>query len=339
MRVAILPVEPPQRHLTFMKPSLRYPRAAFTEFAPMTMYDLHCHSHCSDGELSPRALVARAAARGVRVLALSDHDSLAGLAEAQAAAKEHGLTLVPAVEISVAYQTLEIHIVGLGVDTAHPRLNAGLQAQQLRRWRRMEAMAAKLEKDGVPAILSTLRERFPQAAPTRSHVAQLLVERGLVRDQERAFARYLGRKGSAYVPAEWCSLAEGVQWIREAGGVPVLAHPGRYGLSGSALERLLDEFVAAGGQAMELSYPQLFPKEAQKLARSARKRNLWASQGSDFHSPAQTWTELGKMPPQPPEVVTVWQARPELFPLPAAANAMLETAMLETTTMAQDAQA
>lgn len=300
----------------------------------MNLYDLHCHSHCSDGELSPQALVARAAARGVRVLALSDHDSLAGLPEAQAAAREHGLTLVPAVEISVAYQKLEIHIVGLGVDPAHASLTAGLQAQQARRWRRAEAMAAKLEKDGVPAILSTLRERFPQAAPTRSHVAQLLVERGLVRDQERAFARYIGRKGSSYVPAEWCSLAEGVQWIRDAGGVPVLAHPGRYGLSGSALERLLDEFVAAGGQAMELSYPQLFPKEAQKLARSARKRQLWASQGSDFHSPAQSWTELGKMPPQPPDVVTVWQARPELFPLPISS-----ATMLESTSMAQDAQA
>ena len=300
----------------------------------MNLYDLHCHSHCSDGELSPQALVARAAARGVRVLALSDHDSLAGLPEAQAAAREHGLTLVPAVEISVAYQKLEIHIVGLGVDPAHAGLTAGLRAQQARRWRRAEAMAAKLEKDGVPAILSTLRERFPQAAPTRSHVAQLLVERGLVRDQERAFARYIGRKGSSYVPAEWCSLAEGVQWIRDAGGVPVLAHPGRYGLSGSALERLLDEFVAAGGQAMELSYPQLFPKEAQKLARSARKRQLWASQGSDFHSPAQSWTELGKMPPQPPDVVTVWQARPELFPLPTSS-----ATMLESPSMAQDAQA
>lgn len=282
----------------------------------MNLYDLHCHSHYSDGELAPAALVARAAARGVRVLALSDHDSVAGIVDAQTAAVGAALTLVPAVEISVAFQKLEIHIVGLGIDSGHPTLTAGLQAQQIRRWQRAEAMAAKLAREGIANVLDTLRERFPQAAPTRSHVAQLLVERGLVRDNERAFARYIGRKGSAYVPAEWCSLADGVSWIRAAGGIPVLAHPGRYGLSGSALERLLDEFAAAGGQAMELSYPQLFPKEAQRLARYARKRHLWASQGSDFHSPAQTWTELGKMPPQPPEVTTVWQARPELFPLP-----------------------
>ena len=303
----------------------------------MTLYDLHCHSHCSDGELSPAALVARAAGRGVRVLALSDHDTLAGLPEAQSAAREQGLTLVPAVEISVAYQKLEIHIVGLGIDPAAPLLVESLRAQQARRWRRAEAMADKLDKDGVPHLLPTLRERFPHAAPTRSHFAQLLVERGLVRDNERAFARYIGRKGSSYVPAEWASLAEGVQWIRTAGGIPVLAHPGRYGLSGSGLERLLDEFVAAGGQAMELSYPQLFPKEAQKLARSARKRGLWASQGSDFHSPAQRWTELGKMPPQPPDVITVWQARPELFPLPPTTEH--SSTMLETNNMAQDAQA
>ena len=302
----------------------------------MSPYDLHCHSLCSDGELAPAALVARAAGRGVQVLALSDHDSVAGIAEAQAAAAVHGLTLVPAVEISVAYQKLEIHIVGLGIDPASDLLGHGLQAQQARRWRRAEAMAEKLAKDGVADLMPTLRARFPRAAPTRSHFAQLLVERGLVRDNERAFARYIGRKGSSYVPAEWCTLAEGVQWIRAAGGIPVLAHPGRYGLSGSGLERLLDEFVAAGGQAMELSYPQLFPKEAQKLARSARKRGLWASQGSDFHSTAQSWTELGKMPPQPPEVITVWQARPELFPLPPTKD--IPSTMLEPHTMAQDAQ-
>ena len=302
----------------------------------MPAYDLHCHSFCSDGELSPAALVARASARGVQVLALSDHDSVAGLPEARAAALVHSLTLVPAVEISVAYQKLEIHIVGLAVDPTAAELCQGLQAQQARRWRRAEAMAEKLAKEGVADLMPALRARFPQAAPTRSHFAQLLVERGLVRDNERAFARYIGRKGSSYVPAEWATLAEGVQWIRAAGGIPVLAHPGRYGLSGSGLERLLDEFVAAGGQALELSYPQLFPKEAQKLARSARKRGLWASQGSDFHSTAQTWTELGKMPPQPPDVVTVWQARPELFPLPPTATN--SSTMLEINTMAQDAQ-
>lgn len=302
----------------------------------MPAYDLHCHSFCSDGELSPATLVARASARGVQVLALSDHDSMAGLPEARAAALVHGLTLVPAVEISVAYQKLEIHIVGLAVDPTAAELCQGLQAQQARRWRRAEAMADKLAKEGVADLMPALRARFPQAAPTRSHFAQLLVERGLVRDNERAFARYIGRKGSSYVPAEWATLAEGVQWIRAAGGIPVLAHPGRCGLSGTGLERLLDEFVAAGGQAMELSYPQLFPKEAQKLARSARKRGLWASQGSDFHSTAQTWTELGKMPPQPPDVVTVWQARPELFPLPPTVTN--SSTMLETNTMAQDAQ-
>jgi len=296
------------------------------------MYDLHSHSHCSDGELAPAALVERAAGRGVKVLALSDHDSLGGLVEAGKAAADHGLTLVPAVEISCGWEQLEIHVVGLGVTATDEGLQTGLAAQQARRWRRAEAIDAKLGKDGAVDVLDELKRRFPAAAPTRSLFAQLLVERGLVRDHERAFARYLGRKGSAYVAPEWCSLAEGIGWIRAAGGVPVLAHPGRYGLSGSALERLLDAFVAAGGQALELSYPQLFPKEAQRLARFARVRGLWASQGSDFHSPRQHWTELGKMPPLPPEVIKVWEARPELFALPA-------TPFSEPSNMAQDAQA
>ncbi len=301
------------------------------------MFDLHCHSHCSDGALSPTALVERAAARGLKVLALSDHDSVAGLAEARAAASQHGVQLIPAVEISVAWQALEIHVVGLDIDPDEPSFAAGLAAQQARRWRRAEAMADKLARDGVADVLPTLKARFPHAAPTRSHVAQLLVERGLVRDQERAFARYIGRKGSAYVAAEWCTLMEGVGWIRAAGGIPVLAHPGRYGLSGSALGRLLDDFVAAGGQAMELSYPQLYPKEAQRMAKLARQRGLWSSQGSDFHSPSQSWTELGKMPPQPPEVVTVWQAQPDRFVTAEAPN-LLNRSSQESVVMAPDAQ-
>ncbi|QGX38805.1 PHP domain-containing protein [Permianibacter aggregans] len=272
--------------------------------------DLHCHSHYSDGALSPAELVQQAESRGVNVLALSDHDSVDGIAEAKAAAQS--LKLVPAVELSCGWQHKEIHVVGLGVDTASTVLQQGLATQQQRRWHRAEAICAKLAKDNINGVLEQLCSR-QASAPTRSHVAHELVDRGLVKDQERAFKRYLGRTGSAYVPAEWCSLSEGISWIREAGGIPVLAHPGRYKLSGSGLQKLTEAFKEAGGQGFELSYPQLFPKEAQRMAKLVRSLELWASQGSDFHSEAQRWTGLGRMPPLPPAVTTVWQARPELF--------------------------
>lgn len=276
--------------------------------------DLHCHSHFSDGELSPTQLMERANALGIHALALSDHDTIDGLAEARAF---NGQTrLIPSVEISCGWDHKEIHVVGLGLDTTNSSLCAGLRAQQARRWQRAEAIDAKLVKDGIKDVLTQLREGSKASAPTRSHFAHALVQRGLVKDQERAFRRYLGRKGSAYVSATWCSLDEGVGWIRAAGGIPVLAHPSRYKLSGTGLEKLVKAFVEAGGQALELSYPQLFPKESQRMAKLVRSLGLWASQGSDFHSDAQKWTGLGRTPPLPPEVISVWQARPELFGLP-----------------------
>ncbi len=276
------------------------------------MFDLHCHSYRSDGEWSPAAVVARARERGVRVLALTDHDTTDGYEEAAAAAGE-ALRVLPAVEISCSWSGKEIHIVGLDVDRAQPAFAGALRQQQARRWTRMQGMADKLARDGIADVMSEIRA-LPAVSPGRQHLARLLVARGHVRDAERAFARYVGRKGSAYVPAEWCTLDEAVGWIVAAGGLAVLAHPGRYDLSGGALLKLMTAFRDAGGVAIELSYPQLFIEEAQRLAGQARKLGLLASQGSDFHSPAQHWTDLGRTPPLPPDIAPVWSLRPHWLP-------------------------
>lgn len=270
------------------------------------IYDLHCHSDCSDGALRPAELVARAQACGVQVLALTDHDTIAGIAAARQSAST--VVLVTGVEVSCHWQGQEIHIVGLHVDADHGELQSLLAAQTQRRWQRAEAIAAKLERDGVADALDLLRERFPNSLPSRSHFAQLLVALGKAKDHERAFQRYIGRKGSSYVAAQWPPLPEVVAILNRSQGLTVLAHPGRYQLSGGKLALLVREFAAAGGTALELSYPQLFLKEAQRMARMARELGLYASQGSDFHSPDQRWTNLGRMPPLPPEVTPIWQS-------------------------------
>lgn len=268
------------------------------------LYDLHCHSSYSDGELSPTDLVLRAKAAGVQALALTDHDCVAGLSLARSAAE--GMQLIPGVEISAAWHGKEIHIVGLQIDPEHSVLKDALAQQADRRWQRLNAMAEKLRKENIEGVAEEMQQRFPGALPSRSHVAQILVARGKAKDNERAFTRYIGRKGSAYVPATWPDVAIVVSWIVAAGGLPVLAHPGRYQLSGNKLSELCLAFASAGGVAIELSYPQLFLKEAQRMAKMARQLGLYASQGSDFHSPKQRWTGLGRMPPLPPEVTPIW---------------------------------
>ena len=267
------------------------------------LYDLHCHSCYSDGELSPADLFERARVAGVTALALTDHDCVAGLAHAKA----DGVRLIPGVEISAGWHGKEIHIVGLNIDPASAVLQPALAQQGERRWARLRAMADKLAREKIDGVEDELHQRFPGALPSRSHVAQILVARGKAKDNERAFTRYIGRKGSAYVPAQWPDIATVVGWIVAAGGMAVIAHPGRYQLSGNKLSELASEFAAAGGVGIELSYPQLFLKEAQKMAKLARQLGLYASQGSDFHSPAQRWTGLGRMPPLPPDVTPIWQ--------------------------------
>jgi hypothetical protein len=270
------------------------------------LYDLHCHSRYSDGALSPDEIVLRAHGAGVTALALTDHDSIAGLHEAQAAAQGR-LHLIPGVEISAGWMGKEIHIVGLQIDFQSAVLRDALAAQAERRWQRLTAMAEKLAKENIPNVEATLKSAFPGALPGRSHVAQILVTLGKAKDQERAFSRYIGRKGSAYVAATWPDVATVAGWIVNAGGLPVIAHPGRYQLSGNKLSELCRLFADAGGIGIELSYPQLFLKEAQRMAKIARQFGLFASQGSDFHSPAQRWTCLGRMPPLPPDVTPIWQ--------------------------------
>lgn len=270
-------------------------------------FDFHCHSTASDGSLTPTELVARAAGAGVECLALTDHDTTAGLAEAGAAAQAHGIRLVSGIEVSVQWETRELHIVGLGFDPEHPALRALVDYQQQARVKRAQKMGERLDK--AACMVDAYRKACAlsgQDAPGRPWFAQVLVAEDKVRNDQHAFNRFLKPGQSAFVKTPWLTLAQCVTALREAGGVAVLAHPTRYGLTRKKLRTILKEFVAAGGRALESHTPGLNPNQKQLVDECLRDFGLLASGGSDFHTPRQTWLELGKVPALEESVVPVW---------------------------------
>lgn len=273
----------------------------------MTCYDLHSHSTCSDGALSPTELVERARERGVDVLALTDHDTTGGLAEAFDAAGAAGITLVPGVEISVSWSGRLIHIVGLGIDAGNDTLQGGLETLRQKRDERAVKISEKLEKAGISGSLAGARAQAGGGVLGRGHFARFLVEQGHVRDFRRAFKRYLGRGGRCHVSCEWASLEQAVAWITAAGGNAVVAHPARYGLSGTVMQRFLEAFKAAGGTGIEVLSSSHSPAQARRMAAYACEHGLYASVGSDFHQPGG-WAEIGALAALPADCTPIWAA-------------------------------
>lgn len=275
----------------------------------MPIVDLHCHSHCSDGALTPAELVKQAALAGVRVLALTDHDTTAGVAEAEAAAASLGLHVLPGLELSSAWKGMSVHVVGLGVDIRHPALVEGLERQANARGERARMIAERLEKlrmagayEGALALAGHEPNRI-----SRTHFAQWLLAQGKVGSMQGAFDKYLGNGRAADVPMPWLALDEAVALIRSAGGTAVLAHPGRYPLTRTKLRSLITAFVEAGGEAMEVATATEKPDMVRYLAQLAQQNGLEASQGSDFHGPHMPWIHLGRFPRLPAECRPVWR--------------------------------
>ncbi len=270
--------------------------------------DLHTHSNRSDGSLTPTELVTRAAAAGIEVLALTDHDTVAGLAEAQRCAAGHGMSLVPGVEISASWRAQAIHVLGLWIDPAAAPLLDALDSQAERRRDRMRTMCARLGKLGLPgAELLAVVEAHP-GLPTRTHLADAMVAGGHVKRTDEAFRKYLGAGKRANVAAEWPPLDKVVGWIRAAGGVAALAHPARYTLSPGARRQLLADFVAAGGAALEVVTGGNGAQHVEAVATLAVKYGLMGSVGSDFHNPEHTWNPLGRSLKLPDCVTPVWRS-------------------------------
>ena len=278
----------------------------------MLNIDLHCHSNVSDGVLSPADVVARAAANGVDALALTDHDDVAGIAAARAAADAAGMTLIPGVEISVSWGGQTVHIVGVGIEPAHPGLAAGLHGIRLGRIERAQRMAADLARSGIHGAYDGA---FGYAANKqmvgRTHFARWLVAQGHAPDMRTTFKRYLTRGNPGYVEHEWTSLENAVGWIRASGGMAVIAHPGRYAFNARELHLLLDAFRALGGVGIEVISGSHHPSEYGKFADLARAFGLKASRGADFHAPDEG-SDIGCLPALPHYCQPVWQGWPEL---------------------------
>lgn len=271
--------------------------------------DLHTHSHVSDGQLAPAALVRLAAEQGVGRLALTDHDTVDGCAEAGAAAAEAGIEFIPGVEISAAWANQEIHVVGVWVDTESEVLLEGLAAQQARRERRGERIAKRLTQQGIPGALEGARAEADGGALTRAHFARWLVAEGHVPDFPRAFRRYLGRGKPAGVASDWPELATVIEWIAGAGGMAVLAHPLKYRLTASKLRRLLADFADDGGHGVEVRSGADPNDRLRHMITLAERYELLASIGSDFHAPTRWRPGPGRLPTLPSGTATVWDAR------------------------------
>ena len=269
-------------------------------------YDLHSHSTASDGTLSPTELVARAHARGVHVLALTDHDSTEGLAEARVAAGKIGLELVPGVEISVSWNGQTVHIIGLQIDPANQALQDGLAGlRTFRDWRAQE-IARRLEKHGIADTYDGAKGYAKGAIVSRTHFARLLVERGHARDLQQVFKRFLVHGKPGYVSGEWATLADAVSWITGAGGQAVIAHPARYKLTATRLRALFTEFKDAGGAGIEVISGSHSRDDYFTLANYAIQFGLRASSGSDYHGPEHPWIELGRLPELPKTCIPIW---------------------------------
>ena len=269
--------------------------------------DLHSHSTCSDGLLSPAELVERAVLRGVDMLALTDHDELAGLTPARAAAGQWGLRFINGVEISVQWEDTTLHIVGLNVNADHAPLVNGLSAIRAGREQRAQRMADSLAAAGIAGSLEGARRyaKNPELL-SRSHFARYLVEAGHARDTNAVFRNYLTPGKPGYVPHQWAALSDALDWITGSGGLAVLAHPGRYPLNQQQAEKLLGEFVELGGAAVEVVTGSHTPEEFVIWARYAKRFGLRASAGSDFHGPGEGYRDVGNVPVLPAGCDPVW---------------------------------
>ncbi|MFT3736819.1 MAG: 3',5'-nucleoside bisphosphate phosphatase [Rhodocyclaceae bacterium] len=269
--------------------------------------DLHCHSTVSDGMLSPTELVRRAVANGVELLALTDHDELGGLAEARAEADAWGLRFIDGVEVSVSYLDQTVHIVGLGIQPDSEALRNGLAAVKSGRGSRAQRMSDELAKIGIRGVYEGAAKyaENPELIG-RAHFARYLVEIGIARDTSEVFDNYLVRGKPGFVDHEWATLAEALGWIHAAGGLAVIAHPGRYRFSRAEMTRLFDEFRDLDGEGVEVVTSAHTPQMTNEYATMARRYGLLASRASDFHAPGEGSMDLGKIPPLAPDLTPVW---------------------------------
>jgi predicted metal-dependent phosphoesterase TrpH len=272
---------------------------------PPERIDLHTHSSWSDGVLAPAELVALAATRAVGLLALTDHDTMAGCEEAAQACQAARIAFLYACEMTSLWRGREVHIVGLRLDPHSPQLAAHLAGVRGQRAERIRAIGARLDQHGLDGTAIAAAVLARAGTPTRLHLARELVQRGHAEDEDQAFKRWIGRGQRAAVAAVWPAVETSAAAIASAGGLAVLAHPHRYQLSAGALRELCGQFRDAGGAGIEVSLPGMGPGDASRAAALARRFGLAGSCGSDFHVPGIPWRPLGRFAKLPEGVVPI----------------------------------
>jgi len=277
-------------------------------------YDLHCHSLASDGTLSPAELVAAAHAADVEVLALTDHDTTAGIAAATACARQLGLRLVPGVEISVSWCSQTVHVLALGIDPDCRLLQAGLaELCAFRDWR-AEEIGRRLARAGIDGCYEGARKLAQGSIVSRTHFAQYLVAAGYAATVRDVFRHYLVNNKPGHVPGQWAELEAVMSWIAAAGGMAVIAHPARYNMTASKLRRLVGEFRECGGIGLEVVSGSHTRDNIVAMAALSRNEGMLASCGSDYHGPENPWVRLGELPALPAGCRPVWESEHWLYP-------------------------
>jgi predicted metal-dependent phosphoesterase TrpH len=273
----------------------------------MLNVDLHCHSNVSDGVLSPAAVAQYAHKAGVDVWGLTDHDEVGGIAAARKAAAGVGMQFIPGVEISITWANQTVHIVGLRIDETNPVLIQGLGDTRSGRDGRAREMAAQLARAGIPdAYEGALKFVGNPDLMSRTHFARFLVDSGVCASIPEVFRKYLTEGKPGYVPHRWATLGQAVGWIKAAGGIAVIAHPGRYKFSAVAEGALFDEFKQLGGAAIEVVTGSHTPDQYPVYAELARRYGFLASRGTDFHAPGESRADFALLPPLPSGITPVW---------------------------------
>jgi predicted metal-dependent phosphoesterase TrpH len=269
--------------------------------------DLHCHSVVSDGTLTPEALACRAHANGVQIWSLTDHDEIGGQERAKKAAEDLGMQYISGVEISVTWSSQTVHIVGLGIDHTNATLIEGLYQTRTGRSKRAKAISAQLDQIGIKnAYEGALQFVGNPELVSRTHFARFLVDSGVCKDTNEVFANYLVEGKPGFVGHEWANLNDAVNWITQAGGIAVIAHPGRYNYTSLQLDELYSQFKDMGGRGIEVVTGSHTKDEYKTFAKVALQHGFLASRGSDFHSPTESHVDLGTLPDLPSQLQPVW---------------------------------
>ena len=269
--------------------------------------DLHTHSNKSDGELSPYDLVTKASSNGIQMLALTDHDTVSGLSDAKKAATEKNINFINGVELSTQWDNKTIHIIGLNIESENALIIKACEKLKVLREDRAKKISQKLAKVGVRGAHEYTKKLAINGNITRFHFAKFLIEKKYAKNQTDVFKNYLVKGKPGYISANWPNLSETINLINTIGGVAVIAHPLRYKITATKLRNLIDEFKQCGGEAIEVITSHNIPKEITMISNYAKKYNLAASIGSDFHNQSISWNKLGQLPPLPESLVPVWK--------------------------------